>query len=373
MIAITCSTNCRQEARRDPDPAALLDRPAHDAAQDVAAVLVGRHDAVGDEERQRPRVVGEDPQRALVGVLLRELAAERHERHERVGLEDRVDALLDDRHPLEAEAGVDVARRQRGEALAAVLVRRQVVLREDEVPVLQEALVLAAGQVVGGAPLQAAIDVQLAARPARSARPGLPEVLRARAQHDPLTRDADRQPRLDRLLVGAEAELLVALEDRDPDVVGVEAEAGLRQVPGPLDGLLLEVVADREVAEHLEERQVARRVADVLDVGRAKALLDGRQPRMGRRLLAAEVRDERMHPRRRQQHRRVASPPARATPRAAAGGRAPRSRRGTSRGSRRSSCPWRQAIVAHPTIASPRRKTAVCPGAAPSNGSSRWM
>ncbi len=58
----------RQEARGDADPPALLDRPAHDAAQDVAAILVGGHDAVGDEERHRARVVGEDPQRALVGL-----------------------------------------------------------------------------------------------------------------------------------------------------------------------------------------------------------------------------------------------------------------------------------------------------------------
>ena len=58
----------RQEAGLDADPVALLDRAAHDAAQDVAAVLVGGHDAVGDQEGHRARVVGEDPQRALVGV-----------------------------------------------------------------------------------------------------------------------------------------------------------------------------------------------------------------------------------------------------------------------------------------------------------------
>ena len=92
-------------------------------------------------------------------------------------------------------------------------------LHEDEVPVLEEALVLAAGQVVGRAELQAAVEVELRARAARPGRAGLPEVLRARAEDDPLARHADRLPRLDRLLVGAEAELLVALEDRDPDVL----------------------------------------------------------------------------------------------------------------------------------------------------------
>ena len=55
--------------------------------------------------------------------------------------------------------------------------------------------------------------------------------------------------------------------------LGVQAEALERQVPGELDRALLEVVADREVAEHLEERQVPRGRADLLDVGRAEELL----------------------------------------------------------------------------------------------------
>ena len=192
-------------------------------------------------------------------------------------------------------------------------------------------------------------------------------------QDDALARHADRQPGLDRLLVGAEAELLVALEDRDPDVVGVEAEARLRQLPRHLDGGLLEVVADREVAEHLEERQVAGRCcrrsrcrscestsAPSSGAGAAAS------PRRGSTARAGACPPSSAGPRR-------PRPPARATPTAATGGRAPRSTRGTSCGSRRSSCPWCQAIVAHPTMASPRRKTAVCPGAAPSNGSSRWI
>ncbi len=56
----------REEAGRELQRAALLDRPAHHAAQHVAAILVGGHDAVGDQEGHRARVVGEDPQRAVV-------------------------------------------------------------------------------------------------------------------------------------------------------------------------------------------------------------------------------------------------------------------------------------------------------------------
>ena len=179
-------------------------------------------------------------------------------------------------------------------------------------------------------------QVELRARSARPRRPRLPEVLRARAQHDPVARDADGLPGGDRLLVGPEAELLVALEHGDPDVAGLEPETVQRELPRLLDGALLEVVAQGEVAEHLEERQVARGVADVLDVGRAEALLTGRQAVARRALLAEEVRLERVHARRREQDRRVVRLPGRAMPMRAAGGRAARRRRGRSPGSHRS-------------------------------------
>ena len=135
--------------------------------------------------------------------------------------------------------------------------------------------------------------------------PRLPEVLRARQLDDPLVGHADPAPDLDRLRVGPEAELLVAGEDRDPDPLRVEAEALGRELPAPGDRLLLEVVAEAPVAEHLEEGQVAGRVADLLDVGGAEALLhvgDARRRRLG---LAEEVGLERLHARRRQQHRGV--------------------------------------------------------------------
>ena len=264
-------------------------------------------------------------------------------------------------HAVEAQAGVDVLGGQRREGADRILV----VLHEHEVPVLQEALVLAAGQVVLGAPLQAAVEVELAARPARPGRPGLPEVLLAVQQDDARARDADRLPDRDGLLVGAETERLVALVDGDPDVIGVEAEAVERQLPGVLRRALLEVLADREVAQHLEEGQMPRGGADVLDVDGAKALLAGRDQRVGRLLDAQEVGLERLHPRGREQdggveaggHERPAGQAqvvalleeAQEQLANLVGGHA--------------------AIVAHPSTASPRRKTAVCPGAAPSTGS----
>ncbi len=180
-----------------------------------------------------------------------------------------------------------------------------VVLHEHQVPVLQEALVLPARQIVRLAVLHTAVDVQLRARPARTVRPGLPEVLRARAAHDPLARNAQLQPVLDRLLVGAQAQAVVAFEHRHPDVLLGEAEHLARELPRERDRLALEVVAEREVAQHLEERQVARGVAHVVDVHRPEHLLTARQPRRRRGLLAEEVRLQRVHPRDRQERRGV--------------------------------------------------------------------
>ena len=185
----------------------------------------------------------------------------------------------------------------------AVLVQR--VLHEHEVPELEVALAVAAGPLVVGAEVRAAVHVELRARPAGPGRAGLPEVLRAWQPHDALLRDADRPPELDRLLVRAQAELGIALEHGDPDQLGVELEHLRRQLPRELDRALLEVVAEREVAEHLEEREVARGVADLVDVGRAEALLAGGEPRVRRLLLAQEVRLEGLHARGREQDGRV--------------------------------------------------------------------
>ena len=105
-----------REARLDAELATAEDRAAHDPAQDVAAILVGGHDAVGDEERHRAGVIGEHAQgtvdlEARAVALPAELLAQLDQRLEVVGLEDRLGALLDERHPVQAHAGVDVLRR----------------------------------------------------------------------------------------------------------------------------------------------------------------------------------------------------------------------------------------------------------------------
>lgn len=123
-----------------------------------------------------------------------------------------------------------------------------------------------------------------------------PEVVLLSQALDALHRHAD--------LVAPDGErLVILLEDGHPHALRGEAELLRRELPGPpgrrcgavrvragdaamnvsptgncnckcaLDCVLLEVVAEGEVPEHLEEGVVALRHADVLDVVRADALL----------------------------------------------------------------------------------------------------
>ena len=70
------------------------------------------------------------------------------------------------------------------------------------------------------------------------------------------------------------------------EALRVDAVALREQLPREGDRVGLEVVAEREVAEHLEERVVARRVADVVEVvvlaAGAHALLRGGRARVRR-------------------------------------------------------------------------------------------
>ena len=162
---------------------------------------------------------------------------------------------------------------------------------------------LAVGLAAAG--LLAPVVVDLRVGPARARAADRPEVLRRRQRHDPLGGHADLQPEVDRDLVGAELQLGVAGVHAHPDPVPVELQPVPDELGGEVDRTVLEVLAEREVAEHLEERQVVGVEPDLVDVRRPEALLRGRRQRRGRRLAAEEERHLRLHPGGRQQRRAV--------------------------------------------------------------------
>src|SRR5207249_977325 len=140
-------------------------------------------------------------------------------------------------------------------------------LHEDEIPELEIALALAPGGAVwpAAAVLLAAVVIELRARPAWPRIGCLPEVLAARQPEDSLARQV-RRPGLRRHLVLAQPKLGVAREDRRPEPLGLELHPLGDELPRVLDRPVLEVVAEREVAEHLVEAQVPVREADIVEI-----------------------------------------------------------------------------------------------------------
>src|SRR5581483_10033796 len=144
-----------------------------------------------------------------------------------------------------------------------------------------------------------AVVEDLRALPAGAGLAGLPEVVLAEPD-DSLRRDALTGPRRDRDLVLAETEQRVAFMDRRPQALGLEAEHLGDPIPGEVDRLVLVVVAEREVAHHLEEGARAVVAADVFEIGVLPARTEARlhaDDAVRRRLLGAqEVRLELLHP-----------------------------------------------------------------------------
>ena len=200
------------------------------------------------------------------------------------------------------------------------------------------------GQVVLLAELEPAVDVQLAARAARAGRAGLPEVLLAGAAATIRSRGT---PTDSHASIASSSGPRPSSSSPSKTVIqifsGSIPKPSVESFQANSDGALLEVVADREVAEHLEERQVPvawSRRCRCRGVRKTfwqvtsrwcggcsrprKYGLSGCMP--GDRSAASTCR----------------SAAARAMPTAAADGRWPRRTPGTCGGSRRSS--WNDAV-----------------------------
>ena len=109
----------------------------------------------------------------------------------------------------------------------------------------------------------------------------LPEVVGLAEAEDPLGRDAHH-------LVPDLKGFLVLQVDGGIQPVRLQAHHLRQKLPGPGNGVLLEVVAEGEVAQHLKIGAVAVGLADVLNVAGADALLAGGHPVPGRLLLPGE-------------------------------------------------------------------------------------
>ena len=116
----------------------------------------------------------------------------------------------------------------------------------------------------------------------------LPEVVFLAESHD--------VRRVDAYFIFPDAvRLVVVFVDGRPEELRRDLEFLRQEFPCPRDCLVLEVIAEGEVAEHLEECAVARGVTDAVEVGGADALLTGGDAAARRDDLAGEELLHRRH------------------------------------------------------------------------------
>ena len=240
---------------------------AQEAADHVFLFLVSRIDVFVYRKRAGAHVVGNpaEPAAVLVGEVLivvfdsADFAGRQNERLENVDVEVRRRSLERGGGPFEPHAGVDVFTRKGLEIVRRIA--NAVKLRKDEVPDFDfphRGLVVdfAAG---------AADAVGTFRRGA-----GGPEVFVFVEILEPVSRELDFvEPDLSRFGI--------VFVDGCRKGFGREPEPFLlgQKLPGPVDCLALEVVAETEVAEHLKKGVMVRGPADVVDIAGAQAFLAG--------------------------------------------------------------------------------------------------
>ncbi len=225
---------------------------------------------------------------------------------EQVDLVVAVHVLQHGGQALHAHAGVDRRLRQRGQGARLVAVE----LHEHEVPDFDEAVAVFLGRTWRAAPDVGAVVVEhFGARAARAGVGHLPEVVRRVARalvvadaDDALFRHAD--------FVGPDVVGFVVLEvDGDGQLLGGQLVDLGQQFPAVVDGVALEIVAEAEVTQHLEEGVVTRGVADVFQVvvlaAGAHAALHRGRARVRARIEAEEHILELHHSAVGQQHGRI--------------------------------------------------------------------
>ena len=272
-----------QEGAIDAQHPAVTGGTAQQAAHHVTAALVGRQNAVAGHEGGGPDVVGNHAD-GDIGLVVQAVGLAAHPLHmvqqglNGIHLKQVAHALHHAGQALQAHAGIDVGPFQQGVIALAV----GVVLAEHQVPYLHKAVALATHMAIGlaAAMFGAAVKVDFAAG-AAGAGAMLPEVVLFAEAHHVVRGDADG---LRPDVVG----LIVVLINGDVQLLRRDFQFLVQEFPSPGNGLILEIILEAEVAQHLKEGAMARGNAHALDVRGTDALLAGGHPMTGRLFLAQE-------------------------------------------------------------------------------------
>ena len=109
----------------------------------------------------------------------------------------------------------------------------------------------------------------------------LPEVVLLAETDHVIFRDTD--------FLGPDVVSLIIIQiDRDVELFGGNLQFPGQELPGPWNGLVLEIILEAEIAQHFKVTAMAGGDAHALNIGGADALLAGGDPVTGRLLLTKE-------------------------------------------------------------------------------------
>ncbi|CDE45996.1 uncharacterized protein BN620_00478 [Sutterella sp. CAG:351] len=291
---------------------AVADGAAADTAQHISAAFIARQHAVSNSERACADVVSNHLERRRTGFhvrgtgLLDSGLGGSHQIAEQINVVIRRNVLNHGRDTLETHARIDVRMRQAVHLAGGIAVE----LGEHKVPDFQitvAILILAPRRTALNR--RTAVKEDLGAGTAGARVAHHPEVighvlaaLVIADTDDSFSGDAD-------FLVPDVVGLVIINVNRHPQTVFRQLKNLRQEFPGPRNRVLLEIVAEAEVAQHFKERVMTRGVADVIQVvmlaAGADALLAGRRAGV-LALLDTEVAVlELVHASIREQQRRV--------------------------------------------------------------------
>jgi len=286
---------------------AVAQGTADDPAQHVAAALVGRQHAIDDQEGAGADVVGDHAQGFVFDIRCGgQPGRDADQVLEQVDLVVGMLVLQHRGQALQTHAGIHAGRGQRRQRAIGLAVE----LHEHQVPDFDVAVAILVGRAGGTTGHAGAVVVEnLRAGAAGTGIGHLPEIVRCVRRALVVTDAHDARGRHADLLAPDRVGLVVVVIDGHPQAFRRQAEFLREQFPGPGNGLLLEVVAKRPVAQHLEEGVVARGVADLIEVvvlaAGAQAALHISGARVAGLLAAEEHVLELHHARVGEQQRRV--------------------------------------------------------------------
>ena len=281
--------NLKQEGLIHAQQLAMTGSAAQQAAQHVAAAFVGRQDAVANHEGSRTDVVGNNTQGdiTLIALAIFGTGQLRHlvgDVHDSVNLEQAVDALHDTGQTFQTHTGINVLLAQLGIIAVTIVIK----LGENVIPDLHVTVAVTANGTTGlaAAILGTTVIVDLGAG-ATGTGAMLPEVISLAKTENMIGGNTNLLvPDLIGFIIGRGS--LIALKNRGVQTVRIQTQHLSQELPAVSDGLLLEIIAKGEVAQHLKISAMTGSLTHVVNIAGADALLASADTLAGRLFFTLE-------------------------------------------------------------------------------------